>query len=45
MPEELQKLASAFFGPEGHHGEDYTFYYNNIKANVAKRIAAFQASE
>jgi predicted amidohydrolase YtcJ len=44
MPEELQKLASAFFGPEGHHGEDYTFYYNNIKANVAKRVAAYMAN-
>ena len=23
---------------------DYTFYYNNIKENVAKRIAAYQSS-
>ncbi|MBQ6621067.1 MAG: DUF3089 domain-containing protein [Thermoguttaceae bacterium] len=32
-----------FFGPESFHNDDYTFYYNNIKDNVAKRIAAFKA--
>jgi hypothetical protein len=30
------------FGPECFHGQDYTFFYNNIKDNVAKRIAAYQ---
>lgn len=41
MPEELAKIASDFFGPDGRHESDYSFYYNNIKANAAKRIAAY----
>ena len=32
------------FGPQSFHNGDYTFYYNNIKENVAKRIAAYQDS-
>lgn len=44
MPEDTAKIAAAYFGPDGRHGEDYTFYYNNIKANVAKRIATYKAS-
>ena len=32
------------FGPQSFHNGDYTFYYNNIKENVAKRIAAYQSS-
>ena len=32
-----------FFGPASFHDNDYTFYYNNIKANVAKRIATYKA--
>ena len=43
LPEDQQKVASEYFGPAGHHGEDYSFYYNNIKDNVAKRVAAYQA--
>ena len=31
-----------FFGPQSFHNGDYTFYYNNIKDNVAKRIATYQ---
>lgn len=34
---------TAFFGPASFHDNDYTFYYNNIKDNVAKRIAAYKA--
>ena len=45
MPEELAKVASEFFGPDGRHESDYSFYYNNIKDNVAKRIAAYKASK
>ncbi|MBR4473861.1 MAG: DUF3089 domain-containing protein [Oscillospiraceae bacterium] len=41
MPEDFAKVAVEFFGPDCRHGEDYTFYYNNIKANVAKRVAAY----
>ena len=33
-----------FFGPQSFHNGDYTFYYNNIKDNVATRIAAYQSS-
>lgn len=44
MPEDAAKVAAAFFGPDGRHGEDYTFYYNNIKDNVAKRIAIYKAN-
>ena len=30
-----------FFGPASYHEDDYPFFYNNIKDNVAKRIAAY----
>ena len=43
IPEEAAKLFAEFFGPDGRHNNDYTYYYNNIKANVAKRIAAYKA--
>ena len=33
------------FGPQSLHEEDYGLYYNNLKDNVAKRIAAYQASD
>jgi len=29
-------------GPECFHQDDYSIFYNNIKQNVAKRIAAYQ---
>ena len=44
IPEELKQVACEYFGPDGRHGDDYTLYYNNIKDNVAKRVAAYQAS-
>lgn len=44
MPEELAAVANEFFGPDGRHESDYTFFYNNIKANVAKRIETFMAN-
>ena len=34
--------APEFFGPQSFHEDDYTFYYNNLKANVAKRVAAYR---
>jgi len=34
-----------FFGPASFHDNDYTFYYNNIKENVAKRIATYKANQ
>ena len=44
MPEEAAKINEAFFGPEGRHGDDYSFFYSNIKVNVAKRVAAYMAN-
>ena len=32
------------FGSQSFHNGDYTFYYNNIKDNVAKRIATYLSS-
>ena len=33
------------FGPQSYHNGDYALFYNNIKDNVAKRIAAYQANQ
>jgi hypothetical protein len=30
------------FGPGSFHENDYDLYYNNIKANVAARVAAYK---
>ncbi len=32
-----------FFGPASYHEDDYPFFYNNLKENIAKRIAAYKA--
>ena len=45
IPEELIELFNASFGPDGRHETDYSLYYNNIKENVAKRIATYQANQ
>ncbi|MBQ3387632.1 MAG: DUF3089 domain-containing protein [Thermoguttaceae bacterium] len=37
-----QFAAPDFFGPQSFHEDDYTLFYNNLKENVAKRIAAYQ---
>ena len=44
LDEETIKVVGEFFGPDGRHGEDYALFYNNIKANVAKRVAAYMAN-
>lgn len=31
-----------YFGPDSFHEDEYQIYYNNIKDNVAKRIAAYK---
>lgn len=36
--------ATDYFGPQSFHNGDYSFYYNNIKENVAKRIATYQSN-
>ena len=33
-----------YTGPQSYHQDDYSIFYNNIKDNVAKRIAAYLAS-
>jgi len=43
IPEDVARVAAEFFGPDGRHGCDYTYFYNNIKDNVAKRVAAYQS--
>jgi len=44
MPEDEAKLVAYFFGIDGRHDDDYSYYFNNIKENVAKRIATYQAN-
>ncbi len=44
MPEEEAKIAAEFFGPDGRHENDYVYFYNNIKDNVAKRVAAYHTN-
>ena len=29
------------FGPESYHGQDYGFFYMNIRRNAEQRIAAY----
>ena len=33
------------FGPASYHEGDYALYYNNIKDNVARRIAAYKSGK
>ena len=40
VPNEMTDLA----GPQCYHQDDYSIFYNNIKDNVAKRIAAYKAN-
>ena len=40
VPNEMVDLA----GPQCYHQDDYSIFYNNIKANIAKRIAAYKAN-
>ncbi len=45
MPEESAAVAASFFGPDGRHAYDYMYYFNNIKENAAKRVAAYLAGQ
>ncbi len=40
---EVVETVQTAFGPDGRHADDYSYYYNNIKDNVAKRIAAYRS--
>ena len=42
---EIAKAGAEFFGPDGRHAYDYMYYYNNIKANAAKRVAAYMVNK
>ena len=42
---EAAAIGEKFFGPDGRHASDYSYYYNNIKVNVAKRVAAYKAGK
>ena len=44
LPAELAPIATEFFGPDGRHASDYSYYYFNIKDNVAKRVATYKAN-
>ncbi|MBQ2171722.1 MAG: DUF3089 domain-containing protein [Bacteroidales bacterium] len=41
VSEYVAQVSAQFFGPDGRHAYDYMYYFNNIKANVAKRVAAY----
>ena len=41
-PAEAAEIFTKLFGSHSFHEYDYSFYYNNIKANAAKRIAAYK---
>ena len=45
IPAELAEIFNSAFGPDGRHETDYALYYNNLKENVAKRIAAYLAGK
>jgi hypothetical protein len=40
-PDTYAVTGTDLFGPESYHGCDYAFYYENLKENVATRIASY----
>ena len=36
--------ATELFGPQSYHEDDYAIFYNNVKDNVAKRVATYMAN-
>ncbi|MFT0898970.1 DUF3089 domain-containing protein [Candidatus Methanoprimaticola sp. MG2] len=40
-PEVYSNGAEALFGPQSYHGQDYDFFYMNIRENAGDRIEAF----
>jgi hypothetical protein len=45
MPEGMEEVVSSLFGPDGRHASDYSYFYNNIKDNAAKRIATYMENK
>ena len=41
VPEDVAKASAAFFGADGRHAYDDMYYFNNIKENANKRVAAY----
>ena len=41
VSEYVAKVSAEFFGPDGRHAYDYMYYFNNIKENANKRVAAY----
>jgi hypothetical protein len=35
---------NTYAGPQSYHQDDYSIFYNNVKDNVAKRIAAYKTN-
>lgn len=42
-PYRIPDRMADIFGPESYHGQDYGFYFMNLKDNVARRVAAYLA--
>ena len=38
----MLRLSADLAGPQCYHQDDYSIFYNNIKDNVAKRVAAYK---
>ncbi len=41
----FEPVGGDVFGPQSFHNGDYIFFYNNLKENVARRIAAWKAGK
>jgi len=41
VSEYVAQVSAQFFGPDGRHAYDYMYYFNNIKENANKRVAAY----
>ena len=44
-PRPSEKEAVPLFGPECYHRNDYGFFFNNLKQNIADRIKAFMENK
>ena len=37
--------AGSTFCTDGRHASDYSYFYNNIKENVSKRVEAYKTNQ
>lgn len=42
---DVAKASAAFFGADGRHAYDDMYYFNNIKENANKRVAAYLSKQ